>query len=191
MVRYRVQKALYQTGKLFTQKTTYTLSTLGFNESIKAYLKDITDNVLREYLDTPIDELRNFDYNEIQDLYIPKTSSIIKQCQILRTYVYKNFDVLLKSKRIVADLEKYKEQLSALQRLKEKYEQQMATEGAQDAILPVTMEQKVVVDLSTQYLLYQHLFGYPQDGVWDTEKLQIIAEALANAQLENNDNETK
>ena len=176
MVRYRVQKALYQTGKMFTKKTTYTLSTLGLNDSIKAYLRDITDNVLQEYLDMPIDELRGFNYDQIQDIYIPKASSIIKQCKILRKYVYKNFDVLLKSKRIVVDLEKYKEQLIAIQHLKEKYEQQMETEGAQDAILPVSMEQKVVVDLSTQYLLYQHLFGYPEGGVWDTEKLQIIAE---------------
>ena len=181
MVRCRVQKALYASGKIFTLKNTYKSSVGCLNQAMQKLLKDITNNVLQSFIDTPINELKNFDYDPITNEYIPKTSTIIRQCKVLQSYVYKNFDVLMKSKVIVADLENYKAQLEALQRLKEKYQQQTDQEGAQDIMLPISMEHNVKVDLSTQYLLYQHLFGYPQDGIWDTEKLQIIAEALANA----------
>ena len=184
MVRYRVQKALYTSGKMFTQKMTHTSNMGCLNQAMQTLLKDITTNVLQSIIDTPINQLKNFDYDPITNEYIPKTSTIIRQCKVLQSYVYKNFDVLMKSKAIVADLENYKAQLEAVQQLKEKYQQQTNQAGAQDIVLPISMGHNVKVDLSTQYLLYQHLFGYPQDGIWDTEKLQIIADALANANVD-------
>jgi len=42
---------------------------------------------------------------------------------------------------------------------------------------------KVEIDMNMVYLLYQHFFGYPKDGIWDEEKANMIREKLQNRQL--------
>lgn len=186
MVRIRAQKALYSTGTLFTKKMTAKLTVLGVNGNIQQYLRDITNNVLESFINTPIDDLKDFDYDQLTETYVPSAISIFRQNEVLKKYVLKNIDVLLKSKLIVRDLENFKEQLEGIQKLKEKYKKQLEAEGAGDMILPVTLETSVTVSLSTKYLLYQHLFGYPQNGIWDQEKLLLIEEALQQTGIQNN-----
>ena len=53
--------------------------------------------------------------------------------------------------------------------------------GETDARL--TFSTNVLVDMDLVYTLYQHFFGYPEDGVWDEEKSNLIRKILQKEEL--------
>lgn len=44
---------------------------------------------------------------------------------------------------------------------------------------------KVEVDMNMVYILYQHFFGYPSDGIWDEEKANMIRRHIQKKQITN------
>jgi hypothetical protein len=56
-------------------------------------------------------------------------------------------------------------------------------EEEEEAQTNLTFCTKVEVDMDMVYLLYQHFFGYPEDGIWDEEKANMIRKHLQNKEI--------
>ena len=55
--------------------------------------------------------------------------------------------------------------------------------GGEEGETNLTFQTSVEVDMDMVYVLYQHFFGYPEDGVWDEEKANMIRTHLENREI--------
>jgi len=143
------------------------------HKKIDIYINDVIDNTFNPMLNSTSSEISNMNLN---------ITNVISNAQILNNYptlnniTTKSINVIQKSQHIAGELDTKTQQLDAVTEL-QRIEQEHTGQG-NDFVSNIIIETDVKVNVSEAAVLYQQYFGYPEDGVWDTEKLQLIMNAL-------------
>jgi hypothetical protein len=139
-------------------------------EQVTAVVSDTLSKLIAPFLDG--------DFLNINIEEMSKKLSLLKNQPTFKDTVGGTISSVQKSVNISNENTTLKEQLEQVADYKETV--QNYNEDAIKGDMNIVIESNVTLDMNPAYLLYQHFFGFPDGGIWDPEKLNMIMEVLAN-----------
>lgn len=145
------------------------------------YLIEVLEKILVPFKETSNEQMHLTNFKELDSLILK--SHISNNYNLLNQIALTSMNIITRSKELAIQAETFRDQLTAIQHTLEE-EAKLNAETGEHLVADIVLETEVTVDFDKAYLLYQHYFGYPEDGVWDNDKLKIILEAINETETE-------
>lgn len=147
-------------------------------KKITTFLDSLINDTITPLLNTSNETAFNFEFPDFNDTLFKL--DIIKNYDTLYNITKKSLEMIFKTKQIADDVNNLRNQIVAIEEERRYLENK--EEDGDDFVMEVELKNEVSVDLDRVYILYQFYFGYPENGIFDTEKLKIIMDSLREAE---------
>jgi len=155
-------------GQILRRNSISKLSVEG--EQVTSIVSDTLSKLIEPFLD---DNFLNIDIEEMS-----KKLSLLSNQPTFKDTIGGTISSVQKSVILSNENTTLKEQLEQVADYKENIENY--NNDAIKGDLNIVIESNVTLDMNPAYLLYQHFFGFPESGIWDPEKLNMIMNVLEN-----------
>lgn len=141
-------------------------------------MSSIIEDVVVPLLNTSNEKAFEFNFPDFNSILFK--IDVFSKYNILYDITKRSLEMVFKTQQIADDVNNLRNQITAIEEERKRLEN--VNEEGDDFVMDVDIKNEVEVDLDRVYILYQFYFGYPENGIFDVDKVKIIVDALREAE---------